>query len=43
MDERVRERRAALLAWLADLDPVVYLRYAGLDEGRIRSLRGRLR
>jgi protein-tyrosine phosphatase len=43
MDERVRERRAALRGWLADLDPVAYLRYAGLDEGRIRSLRGRLR
>jgi hypothetical protein len=43
MDERVRERRAALLGWLADLDAVAYLRYAGVDEGRIRSLRGRLR
>ncbi|MCP2265377.1 tyrosine-protein phosphatase [Promicromonospora thailandica] len=43
MDARVRERRAALLEWLADLDPVAYLRYAGLDEGRIRGLRERLR
>lgn len=43
LDVRVRERRAALLGWLADLDPVAYLRYAGLDEGRIRSLRARLR
>lgn len=43
MDLRVGERRAALLEWLADLDPVAYLRYAGLDEGRIRNLRDRLR
>lgn len=43
LDARVRERRAALLEWLADLDPVAYLRYAGLDEGRIRGVRGRLR
>lgn len=42
MDERVRERRAALLEWLADLDPAAYLRYAGLGEERIRSLRSRL-
>jgi protein-tyrosine phosphatase len=43
LDVRVGERRAALLGWLADLDPVAYLRYAGLDEGRISALRGRLR
>lgn len=43
LDVRVRERRAALLGWLADLDPVAYLRYAGLDEARVRSLRFRLR
>lgn len=43
LDERVGERRAALLEWLADLDPVAYLRYAGLDEGRITRLRGLLR
>ncbi|WP_285104776.1 tyrosine-protein phosphatase [Promicromonospora sp. MEB111] len=43
LDERVGERRAALLDWLAELDPVAYLRYAGLDEGRITSLRGLLR
>lgn len=43
LEVRVRERRAALLEWLADLDPVAYLRYAGLDEGRVRSLRDRLR
>jgi hypothetical protein len=43
LDVRVRERRAALLSWLAELDPVAYLRYAGLDEGRITVLRDRLR
>ncbi|MFD6141031.1 tyrosine-protein phosphatase [Promicromonospora sp. NPDC060271] len=43
LDVRVRERRAALLSWLAELDPAAYLRYAGLDEGRITALRGRLR
>jgi hypothetical protein len=43
LDERVGERRAALLEWLADLDPVAYLRYAGLDAARITSLRARLR
>lgn len=43
LDVRVRERRAALLSWLAELDPVAYLRYAGLDEGRISVLRRRLR
>ncbi|MFC4626744.1 tyrosine-protein phosphatase [Promicromonospora alba] len=43
LEVRVRERRAALLSWLAELDPVAYLRYAGLDEGRITALRGRLR
>lgn len=43
LDERLRERRAALLEWLADLDPVAYLRYAGLDEERINRLRERLR
>ena len=43
LEERVGERRAALLEWLADLDPIAYLRYAGLDEQRIMSLRGLLR
>lgn len=43
LDVRVRERRAALLEWLADLDPVAYLRYAGLEERRVRRLRERLR
>lgn len=43
MDERVRERRAALLEWLADLDPVAWLRFAGLDEARISRLRRLLR
>ncbi|GAB2484175.1 tyrosine-protein phosphatase [Promicromonospora xylanilytica] len=43
LDDRVRERRAALLGWLADLDAVAYLRYAGLDEARVRRVRGLLR
>jgi protein-tyrosine phosphatase len=43
VDQRVGERRAALLEWLADLDPAAYLRYAGLDEPRLRNLRDRLR
>ncbi|WP_423464615.1 tyrosine-protein phosphatase [Promicromonospora sp. MS192] len=43
MDGRVRERRAALLDWLAGLDVVAYLRYVGLDEARVRRLRERLR
>lgn len=43
LDERVRERRAVLLEWLAELDMLAYLRYAGLSEERIRSLRDRLR
>lgn len=43
LDVRLRERRAALLGWLADLDPTAYLRYAGLDEGQIMGLRDRLR
>jgi protein tyrosine phosphatase (PTP) superfamily phosphohydrolase (DUF442 family) len=43
LDVRVRERRAALLEWLADLDPAAYLRYAGLDGRRLTGLRDRLR
>lgn len=43
VDVRVRERRAALLEWLAGLDPVAYLRYAGLDGRRLTNLRDRLR
>ncbi|PUB26165.1 tyrosine phosphatase family protein [Promicromonospora sp. AC04] len=43
LEERVGERRAALLAWLVDLDPAAYLRYVGLDEPRIKGLRALLR